>query len=353
MTKNINLKENVFILLRKILAGVALASSCLCLCLLLSGFVTFWGRNMNLMSAVNGLFEIMKIGKKQWLFCLGSVSFSVLYIVAIVKIVIGIVSGFVHLKVWLLSPLDDKDTRTATRNTVYYANTSLWWLLFLCIFSYMFYNYQLRGLPLLGIILFILLNICMNFTKDVLFKSEIEPCAINAINNGIILISMIAFTFLSTNLQVGEFFDIFSIFSSNAPTTQTSDTVAFQLLTKNVLIPLFNLIMLCSLISWNAKINSFNFEGKTVARGLLIRNSVFLGIIIVCLGFTNRYTNFTEYVGIISKNMLFILITAVMYITAINQVKLPTDIGYYKQGNTQDTATEEQAENNSSENTAE
>ena len=88
--------------------------------------------------------------------------------------------------------------------------------------------------------------------------------------------------------------------------------------------------MLFSILSLNAKINTLRFEGKASAKKILIRNIVFLSIILIILGYTNGYTMFADYLDLVYKNILFVLVTAVIFVTASNSVTLPTCINLVK-----------------------
>ena len=342
MSNSVRVKSILFAWARRAVAAVALICSFVCLILLLAGFVPFWGREMNAVSAFNGVFEIFNLGRRSALYCLFSTAFSTVYIIAVVKMIISIISGLVGMGKWLFKGIDNKDTREATRRNVRNANSSIWWLFFVYIMSYLMYGFSLGGFSLLTFIGFILFSVALNFAQDILFKRRVLPCVVSALNRGIMLASVIIFAFFSTNIHFSQIFEGLGFVFSDSANGGTS--FFLQIFIQQILSPIFNLIVVFTLISLNAKINNDDFEGKDSVRGFLISNSVFLGIMVIGLGFVNRYTNFTDYIDLLGRHMVFAVVTAMVYVTGVNDVVLPKDAKYMPVGSHKSESNAEDAE---------
>ena len=327
--KIVSFPQKQFILIRRIISFVAFAIPSVCLCLCLMGFVPFWGRDMGAVAAVNNVFEFINLGKKSFTYCACCITFAVMYVITVIKLLITVISGLITIKQWLVSSVDSQTSRKSTKKLVDKASSSLWWFFLLYILSNLMSEFTIPNTSLAVIVALIVFSVLMNLARDILFKGDLFNSLIKALNNGIILSSMFIFTFLSTNVQLPDLFKSFGSFFSalNAPeSTASSGVFLILMLVQQILIPIFNLIMVLSIIRLNAKINNYEFEGKDSVKGILIRNIVFLCIILVGLGYTHRYANMLDYVELIYKNIFFVLMTALIYITALNEVELPGDI---------------------------
>jgi len=62
--------------------------------------------------------------------------------------------------------------------------------------------------------------------------------------------------------------------------------------------------------------------GVYSVKGMLVRNIIFLSITVIGLGYTDGCTRIIDYLDLIYNNILFVLVTALIYVTASNTVKL-------------------------------
>jgi hypothetical protein len=164
---------------------------------------------------------------------------------------------------------------------------------------------------------------------------------IKAVNNGIILSSIMLFAFFTTNIQISDIFDGLSLALSDS---FQGSKFFLQILIQQVLAPIFNLIVILYIFSLNEKINKDEFEGMASVKGFLICNSIFLGIIVIALGFVNRYTNVIDYIDLIYKNIPLVLVTALVFVTGVNDFELPKDRKYLTSKKKNDTAEDDEEE---------
>lgn len=326
MTNKVVLNEKQFIRLRRVLCCVSLAVSCICLCLLLSGFIPFSGRSTNIWTVISLAFQFVYMGTKPFWYCVASILFAALYVIIAIKIIISIIKGLKGIKRWLISNVDDSITRIAAKSTIDFACTNILLLLLLCVASYAIKSFMVCGTLLAIIIALIITSVIIKVFKGILFKGELIVNIMSAVNEGMILAMMIMFAVFSTNVQVLEVFKAVKTAFMAATSQDVSGTFVFQLLINQVFVPIINIIMLISFVSLNIKINDYEYRGKDNTNGILIRNAIFIGIILVAVGYVNRYTDVSDYIEIIRQNIVLILFTATTFLIGLNFGKKAPDI---------------------------
>ena len=103
--KRIELSDDKFALIKKIMSIVAFAAICLSLIFILIGLVPFRGRSMNVILSANNLLEFVNIGRNSFLYTASCVVFSVFYFYVAVRILIDIIICLKNIKKWFSDPV--------------------------------------------------------------------------------------------------------------------------------------------------------------------------------------------------------------------------------------------------------
>ena len=328
MIERIELSCDRFILCRRILSMVAFGVTCLCLMLTFFGFVPLFGKSMNLIAAATGVFEVLNLGKGAFWSRVASVTFSVVYIVVAVKMITYIISALKHMKVWFFDRSDGKTTRDKAVFLRYYARKSVHMLLTLYVLSYVFSKFRMGVLSAMVLVILILLEFAINAAYQLVFSSDVKTGIINAANSSIVLIALLAFTFLSANVQVIDILKSIAGAGSALAIEGVGGEILLHMLLSQILMPLFNILMIVSLIRIHANRLDGCFDEQARATKILIRNIVFVCIMVIGLGYAHQLSVW-EYFGLLYKNSAFILTSAVVYINLMNKTVYLEEVPYY------------------------
>ena len=143
ITKPIDLNKEKFFAIRKIATISAFVVVCLSFLLMLFGAITFKGRPLTAISSLTYLLEFINIGTLPFSYVLSCVAVSGFYIFVIVKTIIDIIGCIKNIKLWLLSTVDDFDTRTEACVVISRANSCLIRYLLLFMVSFMFASFNI------------------------------------------------------------------------------------------------------------------------------------------------------------------------------------------------------------------
>ena len=331
MTNQIVLDKKQFLSARKIISIAAFAAICLCFLFLLFGFIPFRGRNLALIAAINQAFEFIYLGTKPFWYCCSCVTFAGLYIFMFVRCTISIIGSLKRIKLWLLSDEDSKKTRAATRYVIASANMIIG-ILF-CIFaaSYVMSDFSLSAGTIFGLIVLVLLQALINAASNLLFTQNLSDSVISALSNALILASIVLLATMSPSVQLLDSFGSILPFFNTLGTDSMVDRLAFQMLAQKILMPIFYFCFLASLMRLYFHVNEDDVNGFSFMRTTIIRNSILLGILMVLIGYANQYDQLGDYLAILFSHLIFILISGLVCVCAINTKQDASEISYFKE----------------------
>lgn len=320
MTESMNQQLKSLVVARRIISALSLVVPCICIYLLLSGFISFWGRDLNIVAAFNGLFEVFAIGRRSLLYCVSSTAVSVVYSLAIAKIVIAVISILKDIKGWLIAADDTQISRRAAKQAIFHSNSSLWWLFVTFSVSHALNAVSIRGTFLIVFVALILFNAILSAVKNLLFYEQTSSGIIKSINYGMILIALLLFSYFVVDTQISAVWEGFSLMTLGSKYLP-------QIIVQNILQPVFGLITIFSLLylSYEANRGDFydsNYYANQAAKRLLIHNAVFLCISVLFLGFINRYMDIKDYLQLAYQNIVLVLVTGLIGVITINQITL-------------------------------
>lgn len=318
MTDNIYFSKDRFFLFRRIITLASFLLSCLCVALLSFGFVSFRGRSISVLGAVNNALEIMNLGKRPFWLCVSCTFFSVIYGIVVVKGVIDIIACIKSTIKAVKSEEDTGDIRSMTRYVVEKSTVNVWRFLLIFTLSYALSDFFIGVGTLLVTILLIVLSVLLNCAQNMLYKGKIYDSVISSVYIGIMFAAMVMFALMSPNIQVvdtiksaGQLFNVMSM--KGIPGKDI-----LLMFVQSVLIPLIYILNLVSIIRLYPKITDPGADVKEITKKTLKRNIVFLCIVLVLTGFANGYTDIMDYVGIVFDHMMFVAMTAMLFIASRN-----------------------------------
>ena len=317
MIEQIKLGKERFLLLRAISACAAFASTCVCFLLALIGFIPFRGKPMPLLPSINSIFEVVNIGIKPFWYCVSCIAFSALYIFLLIKAGIAIVISIKQLPKCVTSKMDGSQTRMETKRIVAHSNTILG--IFVCLYatSFVMSKFTISTKSALVLILLITVNVIIN-AISLLFLTENIPCSISyAITRGTTLASILILSLMHPHVQIFEIFRSLNLQFSAIGTNSAMGKFVVQSLSQQVLLPLFYLIALTSAMRFYFNISTNYVTCVSISKNSLIRNSIFLAILVFSIGYASNYSTLGKYLAITLENGIFILVTAIIFIGAI------------------------------------
>lgn len=317
ITKPINLSKEGFFSLRKIVTLLSFVLICLFSLLLFFGAIPFRGRPITFLLVFDYFIEFVNIGKAPFLYIASCVGFSAFYVYVFVKNVIDIVYCVRHIKLWLLSKEDNYETRTEACVVVYKANVCLVRYLMLFMISFMISAFNVSALGVVILCLLILAVTAAMVLRYTLLKGELVESIVISVSRMMLPLAALILV-MYNRVQIIDIFNSFvSVFNAFG-ISSFSNELKLQMLAENLLKPLFCLITWLSIMILNKKVCDYDTKNRGGAKTLLIMNSVFMIAIIVMLGWSNEYTGVMDYFGIIFNNIVFIIVTVLVYLATKN-----------------------------------
>ena len=289
---------------------------------------------MAVVPLVNTVLETVFIGKTSFVYFLGNVAFCGLYIYTLVMAIIDIVACIRSMKIWLLSKEDNKKNRVETRTVVIKLNNCITRYLILLMVSYMITAFNIGVMNTILLCLLIGGSLAVNIAKNIIYKGELVDSVVTALNRTIILLASLFLVFFS-QLQTLDILNAFSRMGSAAEAGAFSGAFIGQIFCESVLKPAFYFITWICLLVVNQNINDASFENEGSVKKILIMDGIFLGIYMILLGLSNKYTDLLTYFNMIWRNFSLIAILAFSYISSMNVYSELKDIDYY--GNPENT----------------
>ena len=337
--KRIELSDDKFALIKKIMSIVAFAAICLSLIFILIGLVPFRGRSMNVILSANNLLEFVNIGRNSFLYTASCVVFSVFYFYVAVRILIDIIICLKNIKKWF-SDADDKNLRIVSRVLTFKANSCVSRVLMLFAISYVISAYNFNVISLLGIALLVLCAVAVNIAKGLLYKGELVDTLVVSLNKLVFMIAPLLLLAL-TRVQIVDAANSGINLLMNLGNDTFSGAFMGQMFADSVMKPIFFFIAWILLTVFNKQVSEGDFNGESSGRALLILGIVFLVAYIVIMGWANQYTDVLKYFELIFGNAVFIATVAAVYLASWGCDSNLNDLPYRKVA----VAEEEHAQN--------
>lgn len=315
MTKTITFGYKEVLLLRRLIGCVAMGGMIMVLAFLLGGVIPFRGLSMPVVPAVNNIFEFIYLGHKPFWYCVSCIAFAVLYICVGVKIIISLVAGFGSMKQWFMSPHDNRESRLALKKTVSSFNTVVGLFFTLYAASFLISRFPVSSSAVVTFWVLAVLDMVVNCMVGLTFTGEILDSVVGAINQGVCLACIVVFIVMSPGVQA---LDIFSAMSPLIEILGVAEKYVVQTVCKQVLIPIFYFIFWGSILRFYFDMDYRINDQKTVAKKILIRNIILVVIIMFGIGYSNTYFEMADYLDIVSKHSVFLIVTGILLVVALN-----------------------------------
>ena len=337
--KRIDLSDDKFALIKKVMSMVAFVAVCLSLIFVLIGLVPFRGRSMNVIMAANNLLEFVNIGRTSFLYTASCVVFSVFYFYVVVRILIDIIICIKNFKKWF-SDSDDKNMRIVSRVLTFKANICVSRFLMLFAISYVISAYSFNLISLLGIAVLVLCAVAVNVAKGLIYKGELVDTFVVSLNKLVFMIAPLLLLVLARVQIVDAVNSGISLLMNLGSDTFSMEFMG-QMFADSVLKPFFFFIAWIFLMVFNKQVSEGDFSGESSGRVLLIFGIVFLVAYVVIMGWANQYTDILKYFELIFGNAVFIATVAAVYLASWGCDSNLNDLPYRKVA----AAEEESAQN--------
>ena len=125
MNDTVKLNKSKVVLFRRIICALSFAGILTVSALLLAGYITFRGRNMTAIVAVNNALDFMKISERGFWSSVISISVSIVYVSFAIKSIVAIISYICKINVWAVSKSDTERERSCMIALVKEANHTI------------------------------------------------------------------------------------------------------------------------------------------------------------------------------------------------------------------------------------
>ena len=332
MTVNFNttisLTKSSSVIIRRIYSLFAFIMNCICLALLLSGFIPFYGRSMTALNAVNCFFEIFDIALQYFWYVAFCVAFSVFYVIICVMMIRRIFISLIAIKGWLCSNFDSVDTREKSDYVVEAFNLSLLQFLMLYVFSSMVSSFYVDSLSAVVVILLVVANAAVNALRNVYVKRNIVEALAVGLGYGFVIYSLFLYAFNISTLQIADFFHAFVVLFS-LPLLDMSFSLILEFLFTQFVAPVIHFCALLSIVRIYASVNEKDSYKIDKAKHLLIRNIIYVGCALFMVGLANDYKNILDYFDLVKVHLDIIALTVMIYVCIKNTRESIADVGYF------------------------
>ena len=328
MKTTISLTKFSAVTIRRIYSSLAFILNCVCLGLLLFGFVPFYGRSMGAIDAVNCVFEIFDISLQHFWYVATCVLFAIFYVLIIIKVIKSILTSFSVMKTWLLSNFDSMETREKSDYVVSSSNSSLILLLMLYVFSNFVRSFKLTGRANAVIIVLIVANAIINALKLVYEKRNITEALSISIGCCLVLYALTVYAFSLSTLQIASFFHSFPVFFK-LPLTDVPFSIVMELILTLFFAPIIHFLAIRSMFALYSSINVKSSYNGEKSKKLMIRNIVYVVCALIVVGYANDYKNLMDYFELINNHIDILALSVMVYVSMRNTDETIADVGYF------------------------
>lgn len=311
-------QDNIPVILRRITVIATTVCSCVCLALQLFGFISYRGRPLSVISALNNLFEFVNYGKASFWECTLYIAVSVLYFIVAIKALFAIIDSLRNIKNCIEPKINNRSVKDISNRIVRSNNTVLRQFILLYITSYIISAFSIALSSVLVIAGLIFTNVLINIGNNLTQGRKLIFSISSATKYGLLLASVIMFAVMSQKIQLIDLYQACLHLINTINMGVASDGFVVLMFYQSILNPLFHLIMLIVLIHVSKKVSDVTWKAEQYAKRLLIMNAILLGIMMILLGYVNTYTTINDYLSIINANIFFVLITAMVGICLYN-----------------------------------
>ncbi|MBQ9807037.1 MAG: hypothetical protein IJW49_11120 [Clostridia bacterium] len=312
-------REKAAVIFRKIITITAPMMIFLLLVLQFLGFIPFKGRSLSLIPAINNIFEFTNYGKASFINCTVSILFSIIYFYIAVKSLIALVFCIKRIGWNMKMKHNISEACYVTEQIVRTVNFALLRFLLLYVFSHVLYPFSINLRTASAIALLILGCTLMGVGNNLIQRNTLCNSIVSACNLSLLLTAFLLFGVTNQNLQLLELIHfcehLFKMIDMNVSTAYFNCQIVCQL----IILPIIHFVMLLSILLIYRKINKNTFNNSKFINYLLIRNAIFLGIVMILTGYVNSYTDIADYLHIIYQNLPFVLMTALLPLTILNR----------------------------------
>ena len=312
---SISLSKSKFVLLRRIITSLSFASVCIGFVLLLAGFIPFRGRDLTAIAAINNILEFVYIGKKDFFVCAFTIITSIIYMVFAVKNIISIVTFLTKIKQWLISDEDSYTNRETMQKLVTIANSSLWCLFFLYVFSFTVDNFIFSGFAIVVLAALALLVTVINFLLNMTLKADLLDSAITSIGRLILFAAPFVFVSTCLSFQLTEIFRSLGYTFTALTVDGVDEEQLWLAFARQSVFPVFYFFALIHFFN-ASKEAANNFYRKGMIYGGLIRHLVFLAIMMAIIGFIGGYSTLPDYIDLLFDHVSLILVSLTVFCCA-------------------------------------
>ena len=328
MKTTISLTRFSAVTIRRIYSTLAFVLNCVCLGLLLFGFVPFYGRSMSAIDAVNCVFEIFDISLQHFWYVASAVLFAIFYVVILIKMAKSVFTSFSVMKTWLLSNFDSMETREKSEYVVSASNSSLVLLLMLYVFSSFARAFNMTARANTVIILLIVANAIINALRLVYTKRNIIEALSISIGCCLVLYALTVYAFSLSTLQITSFFHSFPVFFK-LPLTDISFSIVLELILTLFFAPIIHFFAIRSMFALYSSINVKSSYNGEKAKKLMIRNIVYVVCALFIAGYANDYKNLMDYAELIKLHIDILALSVMVFVSMSNTDETIADVGYF------------------------